>query len=322
MVGYDQDIKIKASYYSAAKDFFTFLQAVGRKYERPVKINYRYQKRGRFYVIVDGSPGGINAFFQELILNKGLYYYCCSLRNTKKKEIIRYVIIPIFQELLEVRFENPYSRFLRRHILGKIPQDKFVPGELIEPFSHEYEILFRKWDIEIIDNWNFIKDLDSFLTRFMLVMINHPSDQRSPKFQVLVKKVHEKGVGMMKETGKLFNKIHIERTRGLHRLKIGLSKDRISNMAIQLYYYFEYFEEFQESQKQKTIKLGSNIFRRIKYGSEKWIDKDGIIIDGLEFSKRPCHDCAAVSGQYHCIGCDVEQCPKCKGQLLSCDCDS
>jgi len=318
MVGHDQDIKINPTYYQEAKNFFAFLQAVGRKYDRPTKVNYRYQKSGRFSVIVDGSPGGVDAFFQELILNRGLYYYCCSLRNNKKQEIIRNVIVPIFRELLERRFENPYSRFLRRHVLGKIPQNKFVPGEFIEPFSHDYEVLFRKWDVGIINDWNFIKDLDSFLTRFMLVMIDHPSGKRSPKFQVLVKKVLERGVGMVKDTGELFKKIHYERTKGLHRLKNDFQKDKISNIAVKIYFYFEYFDEFQESQKQKTIKIGDKVFRRIKYGNEEWIDEKGKV---LKIPKRPCDDCAAAIGQYHVLGCDIEQCPKCKGQLLSCDYD-
>jgi hypothetical protein len=33
-----------------------------------------------------------------------------------------------------------------------------------------------------------------------------------------------------------------------------------------------------------------------------------------------CHDCNAKPGFYHHPGCDMEICPICKGQLITCDC--
>jgi len=36
---------------------------------------------------------------------------------------------------------------------------------------------------------------------------------------------------------------------------------------------------------------------------------------------KRCHDCAAKYGQYHHYGCDMERCPKCGGQLISCGCN-
>lgn len=33
-----------------------------------------------------------------------------------------------------------------------------------------------------------------------------------------------------------------------------------------------------------------------------------------------CHDCGAKYGDYHTQGCDMERCPCCGGQLISCDC--
>ena len=33
-----------------------------------------------------------------------------------------------------------------------------------------------------------------------------------------------------------------------------------------------------------------------------------------------CHDCGIKHGNYHHFGCDVERCPRCGDQLISCDC--
>lgn len=50
---------------------------------------------------------------------------------------------------------------------------------------------------------------------------------------------------------------------------------------------------------------------RIRYGDES---------SDWQAGKYACHDCAAVKGEYHLPGCDVEECPLCHGQALGCEC--
>ena len=52
---------------------------------------------------------------------------------------------------------------------------------------------------------------------------------------------------------------------------------------------------------------------RLRFGQEPedWGAKSG----------KPCSDCGCPPDGFHHLGCDVEHCPLCKEQLLTCDCD-
>lgn len=54
-------------------------------------------------------------------------------------------------------------------------------------------------------------------------------------------------------------------------------------------------------------------YNRYPYGNTEW----NAISPLHEF----CPDCAAALGEFHYEGCDIEICPKCHRQLLSCECE-
>lgn len=70
-------------------------------------------------------------------------------------------------------------------------------------------------------------------------------------------------------------------------------------------------EKLAEAQLEPTYEIAGKEYDRVPYGGEE---------DDWGADARPCHDCAAIKGQLHVVGCDVERCPACGGQAITCDC--
>ena len=55
---------------------------------------------------------------------------------------------------------------------------------------------------------------------------------------------------------------------------------------------------------------------------------DVIVIEGKGYKRNTeyhdvnkyCHDCGILNGGVHHMGCDMERCPICDGQMICCDC--
>ncbi len=70
-------------------------------------------------------------------------------------------------------------------------------------------------------------------------------------------------------------------------------------------------KQIRKAQKVPSLQIVKTL-DRVRYGEEK---------RSRNADAHPCGDCGVIKGQFHVLSCDVEQCPACGWQLLSCGCD-
>jgi hypothetical protein len=63
----------------------------------------------------------------------------------------------------------------------------------------------------------------------------------------------------------------------------------------------------------RTSTIRGRIYQRIPFGHDDF---------GRASSRPTCRDCGAGRGELHVPTCCWEQCPRCGGQAISCDCES
>lgn len=71
----------------------------------------------------------------------------------------------------------------------------------------------------------------------------------------------------------------------------------------------EWAQRIAEAQKLTTLPILGTRYPRVAHGTGRRGSGDG-----------PCEDCAVLPGQLHVLGCDLEECPRCAAQLLTCAC--
>lgn len=66
-----------------------------------------------------------------------------------------------------------------------------------------------------------------------------------------------------------------------------------------------------EAQQDRTYSIDGEVFERIPFGEDYAAEASGLL---------SCRDCAAARGQLHVPICCCEQCPRCGGQAIGCNC--
>ena len=71
-----------------------------------------------------------------------------------------------------------------------------------------------------------------------------------------------------------------------------------------------YAEALAKARELRQYVINGQPYERVRFGDEPWAGE-------LEDF---CADCRVTRGDFHLPGCDIEQCPRCSGQVVACRC--
>lgn len=165
------------------------------------------------------------------------------------------------------------------------------------------------------DNINFIKSCIEKRNNFIHYDVEIDSAEIKPNyckiFEIYVK-LHRDSLLYMNQE---FDKMLKERCYGYEKILLFANNYIVfRNEEMRIEWKNKFLKEIAINKYNDTcIDKNGKIYKRISYGSENFYNSD----EWQEY----CPDCTAAIGEFHYEECDIEVCPKCGGQSLSCNCE-
>lgn len=165
------------------------------------------------------------------------------------------------------------------------------------------------------DNINFIKKCiekrNDFIHYDVIIDSSEIKSSYCKLFEIYVNLHHESLMSMNEEFDKILKKKFF-RFENVLSFANGYVVFRNEEMPIS--YKNEFLKEIALNKYQGTFQdENGTMYKRIPYGNEVFYNPD----ECHEY----CPDCAAAVGEFHYDRCDIEICPKCGRQYLSCNCE-